>query len=136
MDTTTKELGRALISAFTRKAHRDSNVVACCAVAVHREPNEEGPTMAALVDDVYFTRAPEDLQRTGLIGWIRCIISGTLQLDGIALRRTSTGRLRLSFPERVDGAGRNHPIVRPMTEELRREIERQILDVLGSGVDR
>lgn len=92
--------------------------------------------MSTLVEDVEFTRAPHSLNVTGLLGWVRCTIGGVLQLDGIALRRTATGRLRLSFPERVDGAGRNHPIVRPMTEELRREIERQILDVLGSGVDR
>jgi DNA-binding cell septation regulator SpoVG len=77
-----------------------------------------------------FVRASEDDVRAGLLGYVSASY-GTLLLDGITVRRTGDGRVVLSFPARTDGAGRRHPIVRPIDEEARQQIEREILKALG-----
>jgi len=84
------------------------------------------------VSDLRFSEASEADARTGLVGWIRLVINDAIALDGIALRRTLDGnRLTLSFPARRDGSGRQRFFVRPITDEARRELERQILSRLG-----
>ncbi len=70
---------------------------------------------------------------SGLLGWVSCTLNDEVRLDGIALRRTSEGRLVLSFPERRDGAGRRHPYIRPVDDEARRAIEHEILTAIGLG---
>jgi DNA-binding cell septation regulator SpoVG len=67
----------------------------------------------------------------GLIGYITLAFNDALMVDGITLRRTRDGAYRLSFPERTDGRGRRHPIVRPLTAEDRASIEGQVFDQLG-----
>lgn len=66
----------------------------------------------------------------GLLGWVSCSY-GHLRLDGIALRRTRDGHLTLSYPERRDAAGRRHPVLRPLDDQARREIEEQVFAALG-----
>ena len=61
-------------------------------------------------------------ERTGLVGYIS-VHYGALVIDGITVRRTADGRLTLSFPERRDGRGRRHDIVRPVDDAARRAIE-------------
>ena len=68
--------------------------------------------------------------RTGLLGFMS-IEYGDLILDSIVLRRTADGRFALSFPARTDRAGRRHPYLRPVDDEARREIEREILAQLS-----
>ena len=68
---------------------------------------------------------------SGLLGWISCVLNDGVRLDGIALRRTTEGRLVLSFPERRDGAGRRHPYIRPVDDEARRAFEHEILTAIG-----
>ena len=77
-----------------------------------------------------WVRATDTEIRSGLMGYIM-VEYGTLVLDGIALRRTTDGRLVLSFPARTDGAGRRHPYIRPIDDEARRVIEAAILGELG-----
>jgi DNA-binding cell septation regulator SpoVG len=62
---------------------------------------------------------------TGLLGFIS-VFYGALIIDGIVLRRTATGRFALSYPERRDRAGRRHPFVRPVDDDARQRIEREI----------
>lgn len=87
--------------------------------------------MTLAVTDLRLTAAGPDLQRTGLLGWISCTLGGTLRVDGITLRRTAEGRLALSFPARKDRNGVLHPLLRPLDDATRAEIERQILGQLG-----
>jgi DNA-binding cell septation regulator SpoVG len=83
-----------------------------------------------------FSSAPAERQREGLPGWFSITLNGALAVDGIALRRTRAGELALSFPERRDRAGNRHSVVRPISNEARRAIERQVLDALRTSVRR
>jgi DNA-binding cell septation regulator SpoVG len=82
-----------------------------------------------LVTDVRLVAA--SCGRGGLVGWVGFVLGGIVQVDGVTLRETAAGALRLSFPERRDGRGRRHPIVRPLGDAARREIERQVFAALG-----
>jgi DNA-binding cell septation regulator SpoVG len=62
----------------------------------------------------------------GLLGYLR-FDYGSVVVDGVTLRRHSDGRLGLSWPERTDRAGRRHPLVRPVDDAARRQIEDEVL---------
>ena len=81
---------------------------------------------ALLVSSVRFTPAKPPHRATGLLGWVSCSL-GAVRLDGIAVRRTRDGRLVLSFPR---GRGQRPP-VRPLDDEARRTLEREILGAIG-----
>jgi len=83
------------------------------------------------IANVRFTAAKATAIESGLIGWVSCILNNSLQLDGLALRRTRSGRPVLSFPSRLDSAGRQHFYLRPLDDRTRREIERQVFEALG-----
>ena len=89
---------------------------------------------ALIVSNLRFSPAPPADQATGLLGWLSFSIGRTLRLDGVALRRTLDGHLRLSYPGKKDGAGRVHHHVRPLDDEVRRSIERQVFIALGREV--
>ena len=69
-----------------------------------------------------WVRGTTDDERAGLLGYLTLYV-GNLVVDGVTVRRTATGRLALSFPERRDKKGRAHAIVRPVDDAARREIE-------------
>ena len=82
------------------------------------------------VTAVRFTPAPAGDARQGLLGFVAARIDG-LQVDGIALRRTLSGRLDLRYPERRGGnRDRAHPVVRPVDEPTRQAIEAQVMAAL------
>ena len=83
------------------------------------------------VTHVRFTPVPSELAKSGLTGWLQFVVNDALLLDGVALRRTRTGRATLSFPCRRDREGRDHPVVKPLTGASRCAIERQVLKALG-----
>ena len=84
------------------------------------------------IRDVRFTPASPADVATGLLGWINCTY-GSLRLDGLALRRTRTGRFVVTFPTRIDGAGREHHFIRPLDDRARRSIESQVLLALNQA---
>lgn len=86
---------------------------------------------AITISSVAFTKAGDADVRTGLLGYVTCILNDALMLDGITLRRTADGRLALSYPSRRDGRGRQHPLVRPIGDAVRRDLERQVFAQLG-----
>lgn len=86
--------------------------------------------MTLHVADIRFTPASRDDVRAGLLGYVACVVNGALQLDGITVRRTRGGALAVSFPARRDRQGQDHPLVRPLGGEVRRSVERQILDAI------
>lgn len=69
--------------------------------------------------------------REGLLAWVTLVLNDALIVDSVTLRRTASGRLRLSFPEKTDGRGNRHSIVRPLSSEAREELERQVFQQLG-----
>ncbi len=88
------------------------------------------------VSEIRFAAANPELQQTGLLGWVTCVLGGVLRVDGIMLRRTSAGRLTLSFPARKDRGGVLHPLLQPLDDASRAEIERQVFCQLGLEAER
>jgi hypothetical protein len=88
--------------------------------------------VSGLVSEVRFTNSPDG---AGRLGFVRCRV-GSLRLDGLTLRRTRGGRLAVSFPCRRDGRGRRYPIIRPISDRARRDLERAILAELDAEVRR
>lgn len=74
-----------------------------------------------------WVRGSADDQRRGLLGFVS-LVYGDLVLDGITVRRTEAGRLTLSYPERRDGQGRRHALMRPIDDEARLRIEKAIFE--------
>jgi hypothetical protein len=79
---------------------------------------------------IQFTPASDADRERGLLGFIRVVLDGLLVLDGLTLRRTRD-KFTLSYPEREDGLGRRHPIIRPADDDACRAIEAGILGALG-----
>lgn len=80
---------------------------------------------------VRFSKASPLDARRGMLGYVSLAVCAGLQLDGIALRRTASGRLRLSFPERRGHQGQGHPYIRPVDDEARQAIEAEVFAALG-----
>ncbi len=68
-------------------------------------------------------------QASGLLGFVRIDV-GDLRLDGVAVRRALDGRYVLSFPSRRDRQGVEHSTVSPLTVEIGRDIEAQVVATL------
>lgn len=77
-----------------------------------------------------WVKASEAEIRTGLCGYLSAVY-GALVLDGIVLRKTADGRYALSFPARTDRSGKRHSYIRPVDNEARETIERELLWQLG-----
>jgi len=66
---------------------------------------------------------------TGLIGYVELEVAD-LRLDGVTVRRTVDGRYALSYPVRRDRSGTEHSLVAPVTAQVGREIELEVLAAL------
>ena len=75
---------------------------------------------------VSFAAASESDIRTGLLAYLKVEIRGLI-LDGLTLRRTAAGKFAISFPARTDRHGNRHPIVRPIDDDARQQIEHELL---------
>lgn len=80
--------------------------------------------------DVHFSPASPADQLAGLLGYVRVDL-GDFLLDGLTLRKTRQGEVRLSFPARKDQHGRRHPHVRDLGG-----FEAAILGALGLDLHR
>ena len=85
----------------------------------------------ASVTDVRFTSAHANDRGRGLLGFLACTVDEQLRLDGITLRRTREGKLTLSYPERRDKNGAAHPYIKPLHDDARADLERQVFEALG-----
>ena len=81
------------------------------------------------ITDLTVTEASRADQALGLLAFLRFRVAG-LVLDGVALRRTRSGQLTLSWPERRDSAGRQHSIVRPAGDTERVALEQAVFAAL------
>ncbi len=83
------------------------------------------------IDNVrFFSAGPRDVKR-GLLGWISFVMNDKVHVDGLCLRKTLMGQLRISFPCRQDKSGRQHFYFRPLDNVARLEIERLVFRALG-----
>ena len=82
------------------------------------------------ITNVTWSPAPERDVRRGLLGWTSCHFGDLIRIDGIAIRRTRDGRLVLSFPARRDRHGNDHPVVSPIGDQARIQLEGAILSAL------
>ena len=87
-----------------------------------------------MISAIQFTLASPAMTRTGLLGWVRATLNGHLGIDGLAVRRTRSGRLVVTFPTRIDGLGNEHALVWPLDQATRGEIEAQVFEALGLEV--
>jgi len=87
------------------------------------------------VTEVRYTPATSVETAAGLLGYIACVMNDALRLDGLTLRLTRARRLAVSYPAHRTRHGVDHPIVRPASEGVRLDLERQILDHLGVLVE-
>lgn len=83
------------------------------------------------VSQVRFTSAGRGDRDRGLLGFVAFTLGGTLEVDGVTLRRSRQGTKYLSFPARVDGRGERHPYLRPVDDLTRVSIEQAVLEALG-----
>ena len=71
----------------------------------------------------------EDSAR-GLLGFVSFLLNDRVRVDGVAVRRKLDGGLTLAWPARTDTEGRRHPLVRPIDDAARRDLEAQVLAAL------
>ena len=97
-----------------------------------KEKKEKAVVVSDLcLGEIKFTAATADEAERGFLGWVSCTLNHTLRIDGLAIRRTLGGRLTISYPARRDGTGRQHPIVRPVDDRARLEMESRLFKALG-----
>jgi DNA-binding cell septation regulator SpoVG len=70
---------------------------------------------------------------TGLLAYVSFRIGNVLFVDGVTVRRTRDNRIVLSWPCRTDGAGRRHPVLRPVDDASRQRLEKRILKALAEN---
>jgi hypothetical protein len=79
-----------------------------------------------VVSHIQFQRASHADRHGGLLGWASFELAG-LRVDSAPIRRTSDGRVAFFWPEHVSRSGWRHAIVRPLEEETRLAIEREVI---------
>ena len=82
-----------------------------------------------VVSGVRYTPASQDQVRDGLLGYVSFLLDGRVRLDGITVRRTAAGEVRLSFPAKRTRSG-DRPYIRPIDDATREAIERQVFAAL------
>jgi len=87
------------------------------------------------VSGLHLLPASPDDSALGVLGFASFLINDRLRIDGVGVRRTRDGRLALSWPARTDRAGERHPLVRPIDDGTRLDLEAQVLAALGLGGD-
>lgn len=90
------------------------------------------PDRPLRITSVCFTPAGPGFAVRGLLGWVTLELGGSIALDGLAIRQTQKGLVTLTFPRRRDRSGREHPLIRPLGEAVRRDLETQVFRALGA----
>jgi hypothetical protein len=83
-----------------------------------------------VIRDLHATPGTDADFERGLVAFLR-FRYGDVLVDGVTLRRHSNGTIGLSWPERTDRAGRKHPLIRPVNDEARRQLEHDVLRELS-----
>lgn len=86
--------------------------------------------MTPLVTSVRFLQASALDQQQGLLGWASATLAGVVRVDGLVVRRTLHGDVRVFPPERIDRGGRRHRVVDVVDPHVERAWEAEILVAL------
>ena len=86
--------------------------------------------MTPLVTSVRFLPASRLDRQQGLLGWVSAELAGVVRIDGLVVRRTLHGDVRVFPPERTDRRGRKHRVVDVIDSRLERAWEAEILVAL------
>ncbi|MCP4036597.1 MAG: hypothetical protein GY733_06645 [bacterium] len=81
---------------------------------------------ALTVTDAEFAPALARDRDRGLIGYVQVVINDTMVLDGLTLRVSSDGRRYLSYPSKSTRGGSRFPYIRPISERVRQDLQRQV----------
>lgn len=79
------------------------------------------------VADVRFTAAPVNQRAQGVLGYVEFVLNGAFVVDAVQVRRTALGRTTLSYAHRLDRRGVQRFWLRPLSDAVRLEVERQVL---------
>ena len=82
------------------------------------------------ISEIRFQAASRSERETGHLGWATFVIEGSLKVGSVSVRRRLDGSLALSFPTRRARTGVQHPILAPISEQVRADIEGQVLSAL------
>lgn len=63
----------------------------------------------------------------GLVGWASCVVNEALYLNNIAIRRSRTGELTLTYPSTRSRSDQRHFYFNPITREAKEAIDEAIL---------
>jgi DNA-binding cell septation regulator SpoVG len=77
--------------------------------------------------------APAALRTQGIRCFARVVIEDTISVDGLAVRRTQRGDYIVTWPERRDGRGRSHAVVRLLDPDSRAAVESAVLAEAANG---
>ncbi len=83
------------------------------------------------VTDATLSPALQHDRARGLIGFVQIVINDTIALDGVTLRVDSDGRRYLGYPSRDTRGGSRFPYIRPLDENARQDVQRQVFAALG-----
>lgn len=63
----------------------------------------------------------------GLIAWASCVVSGTIKLDNIAIRRSRDGNLFLTYPAKLTPGGKKYHYFNPISIEAASAVQNALL---------
>ncbi len=63
----------------------------------------------------------------GLIAWASCVVSGTIKLDNIAIRRGRDGSLFLTYPAKLTPGGKKYHYFNPISSEAASAVQNALL---------
>ncbi len=66
----------------------------------------------------------------GLLGWASCVVNGALYLNNIAIRRSRSGELILTYPCKRSQSEAKYFYFNPITREAHRVLDEAILGKL------
>ncbi len=93
-----------------------------------RKPAQREPELH--VSRVRLTRGSARDKERGLVGYIRFLLNGWLQLDGLTLRRRAEGGHAISYPLRKRCGDQEHHVVYPIDERARGRLDALLLEAL------
>lgn len=96
-------------------------------MAERTECSDREPHAVPDVSAIIISPAPPSEAERGVLAWVSCTLAGRCRIDGLAIRRTLQGELRVTFPARRDRGGRRHAYVWPIDRDDRASIEHEIL---------
>jgi hypothetical protein len=83
------------------------------------------------ITDLKFTVADGAHRASGILGWVKVTFAGAVIVDGIALRRTLTGDLAITWPTKPNG----RPVASPASTAARKMLEARILDAVAAQLE-